>query len=141
MEKIKGITQEVLSYLPKTWAWIAGGIAYVALFIGAAFVFNMGVNNSHNRAVASCNAAQLERELEAEKAENARLEVRVKEAEAASKKVEIRTQEKVVFKDRVVERIKEVEKQIPPDQACTVVVSDVTKEALKLISEDGETLK
>lgn len=139
--EIKSIVQTVLSYLPKTWAWIAGGLAYVALFIGAAFVFNMGIERAHEQAVATCNAAALERDLEAQKQETARAIKRAEEAEAAAKKVQVRTEEKVVFRDKIVERIKEVEKQIPPDQACTAAVSDVTKEALRQIAKDGETLK
>lgn len=134
--------KKLLESIPKTWLWIVAGLGYIGLFAGAALLFNQFTKRVESEGVEICNAAQLERDLAVEKqgAERTRQELAAAEKRLAEQKVE--EVERVVFRDRVVTKVQEVEKIVmaEPGEACKAEVSDVTLETLRIISEDARRL-
>ena len=123
--------------IPSKWLMIGGGVTLAGAIAGVWLLFNTYVDNvadaARAEAIAECNTTQLEEELAAEQRKNITLLERNALLEEQAKEETVRIEEKIVYRDRIVPEIREVQKivEATPDGKIREQVSPTTKAFLK----------
>ena len=132
---------KAIGFFAGNWKQLGSIVAVVAV-AGSAYMYHLDAvadsfRDGRTEAIGECNATQLQKELEFEQAKNKGLAAELARREEIAEEVVKEVEERVVYRDRVIETIKEV--AVENEGKCEEAVGETSKAFMRALQERQET--